>query len=274
MSNQAFTYGTAQKLTANAFTRTGYTFAGWNTKADGSGTSYDNGESVSNLTTTNGGTVTLYAKWTPINYPITYHLNGGTLDTDKNSYTIESPDITLDTPTRTGFIFGGWYDNANLTGSAVKTITHGSSGNKEYWAIWLLPYIDADGQLQETNNYTVLTGSESTSVTSLSAGWYVVTGNVSYSGRLYCSNGNMHLVLCDGASLTINCSDYAIFAANLTIYGQTQGTGTLTASSTGYDCIKTNNNLTINGGNVTATSSSDNGIYAYTGNICLTVKRS
>ena len=95
MSNQAFTYGTAQKLTANAFTRTGYTFAGWNTKADGSGTSYDNGESVSNLTTTNGGTVTLYAKWTPINYPITYHLNGGTLDTDKNSYTIESPDITL-----------------------------------------------------------------------------------------------------------------------------------------------------------------------------------
>ena len=66
MSNQAFTYSTAQALAANAFTRTGYTFAGWNTAANGSGTSYADGQSVSNLTATNGGTVDLYAQWTDV----------------------------------------------------------------------------------------------------------------------------------------------------------------------------------------------------------------
>jgi uncharacterized repeat protein (TIGR02543 family) len=50
-------------LPSNAFKKTDYTFAGWNTKADGSGASYANGASVSNLSATNGATVTLYAQW-------------------------------------------------------------------------------------------------------------------------------------------------------------------------------------------------------------------
>ena len=64
MSNETFTYGTAKALTSNAFSRTGYTFAGWTTNANGTGTSYTNGQSVSNLTSTANGTVDLYAKWT------------------------------------------------------------------------------------------------------------------------------------------------------------------------------------------------------------------
>jgi len=219
------------------------------------------------------GDVTLTAEQMITTYTITYNLNGGTLVTDKNSYTIESSDITLDKPTRDGFIFDGWYDNAGLTGEAVKTIAHGSMGNKEYWAKWLLTYIDADGQLKETASYTVLTGSESTSDTNLFSGWYVVTGNVSYSGSLCCVRdliGNMHLVLCDGASLTINSSDYAIDAYNLTIYGQTQGTGTLNANSTNNTCIYAEyDNITINGGNVSATSSDGTGLCAQTGNITI-----
>ena len=63
MSDQTFTMNVAQNLTANTFTRTGYTFAGWNTKADGTGTSYKDSQSVTNLTTANNGTVTLYAQW-------------------------------------------------------------------------------------------------------------------------------------------------------------------------------------------------------------------
>ena len=65
MDSMDFTYDTAQNLTANSFTRDGYNFAGWNTQADGNGTSYDDVASVKNLTTTNGDTVTLYAQWTP-----------------------------------------------------------------------------------------------------------------------------------------------------------------------------------------------------------------
>ena len=67
MSRQTFRYGTAQKLTSNGFTKIGFTFAGWNRNANGTGTSYSNGQSVSNLTTSNGATITLYAQWTARN---------------------------------------------------------------------------------------------------------------------------------------------------------------------------------------------------------------
>ena len=62
MSNEAFTYGTAKALTANAFTRTGYTFQGWATSADGA-KAYSDKQSVSNLATSSGEVVNLYAVW-------------------------------------------------------------------------------------------------------------------------------------------------------------------------------------------------------------------
>ena len=71
MDAQSFTYdASAVALTANAYTRAGYTFTGWNTASDGSGTSYADTAEVSNLTAEAGGTVTLYAQWT-LN-PVTY----------------------------------------------------------------------------------------------------------------------------------------------------------------------------------------------------------
>ncbi len=69
MADQAFTGAVTQALTANAFTRSGYFFSGWNTAADGSGTAYSDGQSVTDLTTTHGTTVNLYAQWTP-NYSL------------------------------------------------------------------------------------------------------------------------------------------------------------------------------------------------------------
>lgn len=56
-------YGTSYKLTSNTFKKKGYTFVGWNTKANGKGKSYKNKASVKNLTSKNGGKVTLYAQW-------------------------------------------------------------------------------------------------------------------------------------------------------------------------------------------------------------------
>ena len=61
-------YGTSYTLTANSFTKSGYHFKNWNTKSDGSGTTYSNQASVSNLTITNGATVTLYAIWEQHSY--------------------------------------------------------------------------------------------------------------------------------------------------------------------------------------------------------------
>ena len=64
MTTQTFEYDVAQTLTANAFARTGYTFAGWNTKANGSGTGYADKESVTFEPHIDGDNVTLYAQWT------------------------------------------------------------------------------------------------------------------------------------------------------------------------------------------------------------------
>jgi uncharacterized repeat protein (TIGR02543 family) len=58
MSNLSITAGTAIALTTNAYTRAGYTFNGWNTLANGTGTSYANSASVTLFANT-----TLYAQW-------------------------------------------------------------------------------------------------------------------------------------------------------------------------------------------------------------------
>ena len=63
MSNSSHKYGIAKNLTANGFEKTSYKFTGWNTKADGSGTSYSDGQSITNLSNENGATITLYAQW-------------------------------------------------------------------------------------------------------------------------------------------------------------------------------------------------------------------
>jgi uncharacterized repeat protein (TIGR02543 family)/LPXTG-motif cell wall-anchored protein len=63
MADQAFTYDVAQELSANAFARDGYHFAGWNTEADGSGTAYEDQATVENLTATASGQFDLYAQW-------------------------------------------------------------------------------------------------------------------------------------------------------------------------------------------------------------------
>ncbi len=55
-------------LTQNAFTKANYEFRGWNTRADGTGTHYDDMEAVSDLSLIDEDTVTLYAEWWKIEY--------------------------------------------------------------------------------------------------------------------------------------------------------------------------------------------------------------
>ena len=68
MDDQEFTYGVSQALTSNTFTNSGYSFTGWNTAEDGTGTAYTNGQSISNLSSVDGDTITLYAQWVNDNY--------------------------------------------------------------------------------------------------------------------------------------------------------------------------------------------------------------
>ena len=71
--------GTSTTLTANAFTRAGYTFAGWDTAADGTGTHYDDGASSSTFSE-DGTDVVLYAQWignAGIQYKVEHYLEEG-----------------------------------------------------------------------------------------------------------------------------------------------------------------------------------------------------
>jgi len=128
-------YGTSHKLTANAYKRKGYSFSGWNTKADGTGTAYKNKASVKNLTVTNGKTITLYAQWKKDSYKITYKLNGGKNNKSNPAiYTVTSA-VTLKKPTRTGYTFAGWYSD-NKYKNKVNKISKGSTGKKILYAKW------------------------------------------------------------------------------------------------------------------------------------------
>ncbi len=71
MEDMRFLSGKAQALTKNTFTREHYYFEGWNLKEDGSGVSFKDGQTVNNLSDTEGETVTLYARWKAVDYDIT-----------------------------------------------------------------------------------------------------------------------------------------------------------------------------------------------------------
>ena len=116
------TYDEEYTLTANTFTRAGYTFTGWNTETDGSGTSYEDGDTVSNLTTTDGDTVTLYAQWEPITYTIAFDGNGadeGEMESIEATYD-EEYTLTANAFTRTGYTFTGWNTESDGTGTSYE----------------------------------------------------------------------------------------------------------------------------------------------------------
>ena len=103
-------YGSYVTLSENGFTRTGYKFSKWNTKADGSGASYNDKASVKNLTTLDNETVTLYAQWVPIKYSIKYNGNGATSGTMSDTVADYGIDFSLrpNSFRKKGYNFAGW----------------------------------------------------------------------------------------------------------------------------------------------------------------------
>lgn len=83
------------------------------------------------------GDITLYAKWTAASFPITYECNGGQNSPENpTSYTVEDGTVALHEPTRSGFIFRGWYDNAELNGEAVDSFSAKKAEPLTFYAAW------------------------------------------------------------------------------------------------------------------------------------------
>ena len=143
MANQLFLIDQSQTLAPNRFTRTGYTFAGWNTAANGTGTTYRNGAEVENLTAENKGTVTLYAQWEINRYTVTFVSNGGsgTMGAQEFTYNQEQA-LTANAFTRSGYTFAGWNTEADGSGDSysdgqtVSNLTEQDGGTVTLYAQW------------------------------------------------------------------------------------------------------------------------------------------
>ena len=111
MSNQVANVAT--NLTTNTFTRTGYSFSGWNTVAGGGGTAYADGASYAFA-----ADVTLYAQWTALpNHTVTFNNNNGTGSMTAQVANVAT-NLTTNTFTRTGYSFSGWNTVAGGGGTA------------------------------------------------------------------------------------------------------------------------------------------------------------
>lgn len=150
MSDITIATDAKEKLSANAFTKTGYDFVGWAETENGSKV-YSDGDSYT-MGTENA---TLYALWTPKTYKITYNLNGGQLAVqNKATYNIETSTFTLNNPTKRGYEFKGW-SGSNLTGSEnqVVSIEMGTYGELTFTANWTAIEYSITYNLNEgTNN--------------------------------------------------------------------------------------------------------------------------
>lgn len=111
--------------------RNGYTFAGW--------TGSNGGTAQKTVTIAKGstGSKSYTANWTPVNYTITYNLNGGSWSSGspQTSYTADNA-VTLLTPVKSGYTFAGWTGTGITTAQKTVTIAKGSTGNRSYTANW------------------------------------------------------------------------------------------------------------------------------------------
>lgn len=110
--------------------REGYVFGGWYLNEECTGNALTGAYTVTAETT-------LYAKWTAIQGTVTFESNGGTA---YNPVTVSGKVVTLPTPEREDYVFGGWYLTADFTGEAV-TGTYAPTGNVTLYAKWTYTHV-------------------------------------------------------------------------------------------------------------------------------------
>ena len=155
----------------------GFSFAGWNTRADGTGTAY--GPGTANSTYSSLAALPLFAKWTAGTFPITFDANGalsgvvpadGSFTTGDPAYLIPGNDGDLE---REGFAFGGWNtrpDGSGTTYGPDAEYTDYSQGAPlELFASWISLEIPIDNTIW-FQSYERATGTD-TCMTGYSPSW-------------------------------------------------------------------------------------------------------
>ena len=202
---------------------------------------------------------------------IVYDLTVTSSDTDLGTASI-TQDATCEnngqvtvtaTPAGTNW-FAGWTENGKLVSTDnpyTFTLTSDRNLVANFPSTETVSYIDADGQEKTVDAVVV-----ENYITTLCAGWYVVSSTDVQTTTLTC-DGEVHLILADGAKLTVTGTDYQAgiqvsgTGNSLTIYGQAAQSGQLFAKGGYYGAGigggwgASGSNITINGGVITATGS-------------------
>ena len=212
--NESYTFATApDDACKQRFS--GFTFTGWTCAQ----TSYDGGETI---TYTTAGSLTCVADWQPNTYTVSFDNNGADINGQTTAvtatYNDAMPAISTTAPKRDGYIFQGWYDNANYASGTQYYTAAGTSArvfdktvNTTLYAGWKpITYtiaFDANGgsgtMASITMTYNVektLTKNAFTRTNYKFAGWATTsTGMAMYSDGATVSN----LTTTDGATVTL-----------------------------------------------------------------------
>ncbi len=216
--------------------RTGYTFIGFNTKEDGSGTSYNVGSVYSS-----NANLFLYAQWKENIYTITYNANGGS-GAPSNQTKIHGITLTLsDTqPTRSGYTFLGWSTSSSAT-SATYSVESSFRENADttLYAVWKLSNVDVVTAVTLNKSSISLTEGEKTTL----------------SATVYPSNAT-------NKTVTWTSSNTSVATVNSygTVTAKSSGTAKITASAGGKSasCTVTVKTETIEVTSVSISPSSKN----------------
>ena len=144
-TNSSLTTCLSSGYNINKPSKTGYSFKGYYTSTNGSGTNYVNssGTFINNAYKTIGDK-TLYANWQANTYTITYNANGGSGAPSSQSYTYDPNNDTVfylssTTPSRSGYTFLGWSLSSTATSASYSAGqrwgTH-NANNYTLYAVW------------------------------------------------------------------------------------------------------------------------------------------
>jgi len=160
MSNQQFLPAQAQNLRANRFTKEGYEFTNWNTHADGTGTFYEDEQSI-----TISEDIELFAQWDAVTYMLTLNPNGGTVTPASKPVTYGKPVGALPTPVRAGYNFVNWRIGATpITEETIWSYAQNMTATAGWQALTYTITATATpgGDISPSGNITVNHGSDRT----------------------------------------------------------------------------------------------------------------
>ena len=215
-STSVKTFGT--NLTLLRPGKNNYEFKGWY-KDPSLKTVYDG---TTDLTTVNGSTITIYAKWEPKVYKVTLYTNGGTIISGmikEYTYGIGAILPTNIKSSLQGYEFFGWYESSNFSGNKITNITNTNSGDKVYYAKYIRGYtitFDSGGGAGTMSSQKVFEGND------------VVLEKTKFTRKGYtfnnweASNGKTYS---DGEKIT-GLTESITLVANWTMNPQTASSGT------------------------------------------------